>query len=151
MTAPRMTMQGNATRLSRPASREVAPAPTPRRGGPSQKRADFLFGVARAGSGRFSAVFRLVSLAVGVTIASALGALLVLPWPWAVAVVLAIFLLVAVEGAYQLWSVAYDVALTFMPTWERIQERAETFRAWCEANESAPWPQLLPQYIASHR
>jgi hypothetical protein len=74
---------------------------------------------------------------------------------WAVAIVLAAVLVIALVGAYLEWHEAYGAAVRFWPTWEIPQDRADTLRVLYEANyetaDNVEWKQFVRQYIGGHR
>jgi hypothetical protein len=130
----------------------LPPPPRPRKGGPFRQRAEFLGTVLLAGGTRLTSAVGLVSLVVGVTVVGLLRAFAGLPWPWAVVIALAVVLLVIAEGAFRLWADTYDVAVRFIPTWQRTQDRADILRTWHDANApSYPWTQFRTQYVTGHR
>ena len=79
----------------------------------------------RFGGPRLGAVVGFASFVIGFSAVGLLVAFSGLSLPWAIAIGLGVVLLVVSEGAYRLWSATYDVAVRYVPTWERPQQRAD--------------------------
>jgi hypothetical protein len=129
-------------------ARPTGPFPT----GPLQRRRVFLGAALRLGRERFGWVIGLASLAFGVTLSGLITWLLGLDWPWALAIVLGTILVVGMEGAYRAWDRADRWVTTLHPTWEFLQDQADTLRAMSDANPAtSDWPGFLRQYIPTYR
>lgn len=67
--------------------------------------------------------------------------------PWALLICLAALAVIYAVGAYALWSEAYDTAYRFMPTWEQLEDRADTLRGL--AHGATP-ERFQHQYLGGH-
>ncbi|MGH3021219.1 MAG: hypothetical protein ACRDNR_13855 [Gaiellaceae bacterium] len=93
-----------------------------------------------------------MNVVIGVTVAWVLVFLTDLEWAWAIAIVLAVLLLIALEGGYRLWDAADKTATRYLPTWELLQDRADILRALYDANaQGRIWAEFLGIYMAGHR
>lgn len=101
------------------------------------------------GGQRFGTVIGIAGLVLPLT----LSRIFDLSLAWTLVAILGSLALILGIGSYRLWDEAERFAIRFWPTWEQLQDRADTLHEIYDANyKGQPWPEFLTQnYLGSHR